>query len=72
MGIDVAHTAKVSGGECVGCFNCVDESGCPADSSSLALTWFGKRVNPLRFSVIALIVYVLATSVIIFVFGGVH
>jgi polyferredoxin len=72
MGIDIANSPRISGGECIGCFNCVDESGCPTKPSSLRLTWLGREVNPLRFAITAFLVYLTATLVMILGFGSIH
>lgn len=72
MDIDLANSTKVSGGECVGCLKCIDQSGCPTEPSSLQLEWLGKTVNPLKFSLIAMFLYVIATFIIIFGFGSFH
>jgi len=72
MDIDIANAQKISGGECIGCFSCVDETGCPIDPSSLSLVWFGKKVRPMTLSIGVLIFYVFATAVMIFGFSSIH
>ena len=72
MDIDIARADRISGGECVGCLRCVDDSGCPTDPSSLRLTWFGREVTPLKWTVVMTGVYVAATLLAVVGFRSIH
>ena len=69
MGIKISKRPRISGGECIGCFKCIDTSGCPEKASALKLTWLGKEYSPLLWAVLAGITYTLLTAVIVFGFG---
>lgn len=72
MELGAARAEKISGSECIGCFSCVDETGCPTAPSSLYLTWFGKKVSPMKLSFAVVMVYCVATAVMLFGFGSLH
>lgn len=72
MDVPIADKLKVTGGECVGCFGCVDDSGCPTKPSALHITWFGKKIHPLRLSILIVAFYVIAVAFMIFGMHSIH
>lgn len=72
MGIDISGRDNIGGGECVGCFKCIDKSGCPDKVSALKLTWLGKEFSPLSWAALTGLSYIVLTAVIVFGFGNVH
>lgn len=72
MDIEISKRDSIGGGECIGCFKCIDTSGCPEKASALKLTWMGKEYRPLPWAVLTGITYIVLTAVIMFGFGSVH
>ena len=72
MGIEISKRNRISGGECIGCFKCIDTSGCPEKASALKLTWLGKEFRPLPWAVLSGATYIVLTAVIVFGFGSIH
>lgn len=66
MSIDIANKKEVKGWDCFECFNCLDTDICPPKKRSLQLKWFGIKVNPLYFSMVALIIYWTITLILLF------
>ena len=72
MEIDISNRNKISGGECVGCFKCIDTSGCPEKASALKLTWMGIEFSPLPWVILTATFYITLTIIMVFGFGSVH
>lgn len=61
MGIKISQLDTVTGRDCIGCYSCIDKGVCPDRADALHLTFLGTRVNPLVFSLSAIIFYYLIT-----------
>jgi polyferredoxin len=59
--IKVSEKETISGNDCLGCYSCVDKGVCPEKANAIHLSFLGKRVNPLVFSIAALLFYYLLT-----------
>lgn len=70
MGIDVSTADKVSGGDCLSCFNCLDKGTCPPKAQSLQLTFFGQKVNYVRFAIIGFTVYIILSVLVVHLLGA--
>lgn len=57
MEIKISQANTIKGSDCVGCFNCVDEQTCPDKADAMSLCVLGKKINPLYFAAIAMILY---------------
>lgn len=58
----------ISGDDCLGCYNCLDKDACPKNARALSLTVLGREINHAYFSVAAMVLYFVATYLILFVF----
>lgn len=72
MEIQISKKDKISGGECVGCFKCIDKSGCPEKAESLKLYWMGIEFSPLTWAILTAAFYAALTFIIIFGFKSIH
>jgi ferredoxin len=59
--IKVSEKETISGNDCLGCYSCVDKGVCPEKANAIHLSFLGKQVNPLVFSIAALLFYYLLT-----------
>ncbi len=65
--LPVSTSTTIPSDDCLGCFNCVDTGGkgCPQKANALRLEYFGKQVNPLKFSLIAATIYLILTVIVL-------
>ncbi len=61
MDIKISELEKISGQDCVGCYNCVDETTCPSKADAMCLSLFGWKITPVWFAAFAIPVYYLLT-----------
>ena len=69
MNIKISEKDNIYGNDCIGCYDCIAMKTCPKKSQALSLVFIGKKVNYLRFLMIALGLYIIATYLVIFVFN---
>ncbi|WP_300668660.1 4Fe-4S binding protein [Desulfoluna sp.] len=62
--IKISEKATIAGGDCLGCYNCIDTGVCPEKADAIYLSFLGTRVNPWVFCLGALIFYYLVTWMI--------
>lgn len=70
MEIPVHELTKVSGRDCLGCYNCVDEDVCPSKADAMKLRFWGKEVKPLHFGLTAMTIYIVATAIVLRIVGN--
>lgn len=64
--LDISTVNIVTSEDCLSCFNCLDTgAGCPKKVSALSLHYFGKKVDPLKFSLIVAVIYLVATGIVL-------
>jgi len=59
MTIEVSKSKSISGSDCISCYGCIDS--CPSKADALELSFFGKKVNPLIFGIVAIVFYYVLT-----------
>ncbi len=57
MEIKISEMKRIAGSDCIGCFSCVEKGTCPEKANAIHLVVFGKKVNPVVFSLFALLFY---------------
>ncbi|WP_419783975.1 4Fe-4S binding protein [Maridesulfovibrio sp.] len=58
---------EICGGDCLNCFNCLDNV-CPPKADALSLEFLGFKVKPGIFAALAMAVYLTATYLVLFVY----
>ncbi len=61
MQIKVSEEKTISGNDCLGCYNCIDKDVCPEKADAIHLSFIGKKVDPLVFSIAAILFYYVFT-----------
>ena len=69
MDLPVHEMTKISGKDCLGCYNCVDEDVCSEKIGAMSLKFFGIQVSPLNFAVVAMVTYLTATALVLRILG---
>ncbi len=59
--IKVSEKETISGDDCLGCYNCINKGVCPEKADTIHLSFIGKKVNPLVFSITAILFYYVVT-----------
>ena len=59
--IKVSEKKTISGDDCLGCYNCINKGVCPEKVDAIHLSFIGKKVNPLVFSIAAILFYYILT-----------
>ncbi len=67
MDLPVHQLTKISGRDCLGCYNCVDEDVCPPKANAIKLRFWGKEVRPLQFGLTGVVIYLVATAIVLYV-----
>lgn len=67
MNIEVSKKEDICGVDCISCYECVEI--CPKNIKALDTRYLGKKVDPKRFAVIAIMVYVAATYLALRIIG---
>lgn len=62
--LPISTVSVVSTEDCLGCYACVDEDVCPKKVDALNLTYFGHKIKPLSFALIACTVYIIVTAIV--------
>lgn len=70
MDLPVHELAKISGSDCLGCYNCVDEDVCPSKADAIKLRFLGKEVKPLYFGLTAMTIYIVTTAIVLRIVGN--
>lgn len=65
-GIQISQMKTISGKDCIGCYNCVDDKTCPSKANAMSLRVLGRKVNPLWLAAVAIPVYYGMTWVVLF------
>ncbi len=65
MDIQISQMDTISGRDCVGCYNCVDEKTCPSKANAMSLRVLGQKVRPIWFVAVSIPVYYLMTWIIL-------
>ena len=70
MELPVHNLTKISGRDCLGCYNCVDEDVCPSKADAIRLRFLGKEVRPLQFGLTAMAIYLVGTAIVLHIVGN--
>lgn len=62
--LPISTVSVVTTEDCLGCYKCLDENICPKKVEALSLSYFGKKVKPISFALVAITVYITATAIV--------
>ena len=67
MSIEVSRKQSVNGSsDCISCYQCIHETGCPKKVDALSIKAFGKTLPVLKFASISLLIYIILTGITIY------
>lgn len=65
MDINVSKEKTISGMDCIGCYECVNDGVCPPKADAIHLKFLNKKINPYVFAMIAIVIYYLITLIVL-------
>jgi len=70
MQLPVSSKKEISGSDCLGCYNCVDEDVCPEKADAIEFRYLNHKVSPLHFAFVVIAIYLSATWIVLKLVSG--